>query len=121
MANAPLFGTEWLRLVEVICPTGQAKYFFREDWTGRIALIVKENFPFARTAKSESITAIAAITRRRREIRVLSRGSESAQARGNPDRAPPSRVTKARRTLCLPPRSTWSVPRSRTESCPAHR
>ena len=33
MANAPLFGTEWLKLVEVICPTGQAKYFSRKGWT----------------------------------------------------------------------------------------
>jgi hypothetical protein len=29
MANAPLFATEWLKLVEVICPTAQAKYFSR--------------------------------------------------------------------------------------------
>jgi hypothetical protein len=50
MANAPLFGTEWLKLVQVICPTGQSEYFFREDWTGRIALIVKENLVCARTA-----------------------------------------------------------------------
>jgi hypothetical protein len=29
----PSLGTEWLKLVEVICPTGQAKYFLREGWT----------------------------------------------------------------------------------------
>jgi hypothetical protein len=57
-------------------------------------LIVKENLVFARTAKTEAITAIAAITRRQREIRVLSRGSESAQVHGGPDRVPPFRVTK---------------------------
>jgi hypothetical protein len=49
MANAPLFGTEWLKLVQVICPTGQSEYFFREDWTGRIALTAQANFLSART------------------------------------------------------------------------
>jgi hypothetical protein len=34
--------------VEVICPTGQAQYFFGGDWTGGIALIPRENFVFAR-------------------------------------------------------------------------
>jgi len=33
MANAPLFGTGWGELVEMICPTGKAEYFSRKGWT----------------------------------------------------------------------------------------
>ena len=32
--DTPLSGARRLELVAVICPTGQAKYFLREDWTG---------------------------------------------------------------------------------------
>jgi hypothetical protein len=31
-------------VVEVICPTREAKYFFKQDWTGRNSLIPKANF-----------------------------------------------------------------------------
>jgi hypothetical protein len=34
------------RLVELICPTGKAEYFFGKDWTGRIALIRLSNLAF---------------------------------------------------------------------------
>src|SRR3984893_18202738 len=34
MANAPLFGTGWRELVEMICPTSKAKNISREGWTG---------------------------------------------------------------------------------------
>jgi hypothetical protein len=33
MANAPLLGPGRLKTVEVICPTGQAKYFCEQGWT----------------------------------------------------------------------------------------
>jgi hypothetical protein len=33
MANAPLFGTGWRELVEMICPTSKAKNISREGWT----------------------------------------------------------------------------------------
>jgi hypothetical protein len=36
------------QLVELICPTGKAEYFFGKDWTGRIALIRFNNLAFTR-------------------------------------------------------------------------
>jgi hypothetical protein len=39
MANAPLLGTGWGELLSLICPTGSAKYFSWEVWTGQITLI----------------------------------------------------------------------------------
>jgi hypothetical protein len=37
--EAPLFsGTGRRELVEMICPTGIAKYFFEKDWTAQISL-----------------------------------------------------------------------------------
>jgi hypothetical protein len=38
MANAPLLGDETARLIVLICPTGEAEYFFGEVWTGQITL-----------------------------------------------------------------------------------
>jgi hypothetical protein len=38
MANAPLLGDETARLIVLICPTDEAKYFFGEVWTGQITL-----------------------------------------------------------------------------------
>ena len=35
-------------LVEMICPTGKAQYFFDEDWTGGIKLKCNNKFDFAR-------------------------------------------------------------------------
>src|ERR1700688_770653 len=29
----PLFRVRWRELVEMICPTGEANYFFRQGWT----------------------------------------------------------------------------------------
>jgi hypothetical protein len=34
MANAPLAGKGRGELVELICPTAEAKYFLKEGWTG---------------------------------------------------------------------------------------
>jgi hypothetical protein len=34
----------------MICPTGIAKSFCRQGWTGGIKLIPKKNFPFRRSA-----------------------------------------------------------------------
>src|SRR3981081_2536456 len=42
LANAALSDQDG-QLVEVICPTGKAEYFFGKDWTGRIALIRSNN------------------------------------------------------------------------------
>src|ERR1700704_7181600 len=36
------------RLVELICPTGNADYFCAQDWTGRIALICFNNLALRR-------------------------------------------------------------------------
>jgi hypothetical protein len=33
MANAPLLGTGWHELVEMICPTSKVEYFLKEGWT----------------------------------------------------------------------------------------
>src|SRR6266478_1890071 len=44
----PLCGTGWGELVEMICPTGRAEYFFAHDWTGKIRLICFRKFRFAR-------------------------------------------------------------------------
>jgi hypothetical protein len=33
MANAPLLGTGWHELVEMICPTSKVEYFFEKGWT----------------------------------------------------------------------------------------
>jgi hypothetical protein len=33
MANAPLLGTGWGELLDLICPTGQAEYFLRAGLT----------------------------------------------------------------------------------------
>jgi hypothetical protein len=38
MANAPLLGDETARLIVLICPTDEAEYFPRGDWTGQITL-----------------------------------------------------------------------------------
>jgi hypothetical protein len=33
MANAPLAGKGWGKLVELICPTAKAKFFLQKGWT----------------------------------------------------------------------------------------
>src|SRR5437868_4993834 len=43
----PSCETGWLKLVEVICPTAQAKYFWRGDWTTQITLIGLKELEFA--------------------------------------------------------------------------
>src|ERR1700724_1887572 len=35
----PSGGVGWREFVEMICPTGEAKYFCKRDWTGSISLI----------------------------------------------------------------------------------
>jgi len=39
------------RTMQVIWVQQKAEYFFDDDWTGRIALIGKENFDFTRNAQ----------------------------------------------------------------------
>src|ERR1700738_1421387 len=34
----PFCGVGWRELVEMICPTGEAKYFCKQDWTAQIRL-----------------------------------------------------------------------------------
>src|ERR1700681_757191 len=41
--DTPLCGTGWREFVEMICPTGEAKYFCEGDWTGGITLIRLKN------------------------------------------------------------------------------
>src|SRR5450631_3559573 len=36
IAIRPCSGTGWRELVEMICPTGEAKYFCKWDWTGKL-------------------------------------------------------------------------------------
>jgi hypothetical protein len=48
MANAPLSGTGWAELLDLICPTGEAKYFFEDIWTGQITLIRFDKLVFTR-------------------------------------------------------------------------
>ena len=45
LRNAPL----WVRteeVLEMICPTAKAEYFFRYDWTDKIRLISFKKFRF---------------------------------------------------------------------------
>jgi hypothetical protein len=47
--EAPLLSsTGWRELVEMICPTGIAKYFCEEDWTTQIRLNPQVKFDFTR-------------------------------------------------------------------------
>jgi hypothetical protein len=48
MANAPLLGDETARLIVLICPTGEAEYFFGDVWTGQITLKEFGKSPFWR-------------------------------------------------------------------------
>src|ERR1700732_3916375 len=45
----PSCGVGWREFVEMICPTGEAKYFCKGDWTAQIRLIRFRNFLPART------------------------------------------------------------------------
>jgi hypothetical protein len=47
--ETPLIEAGRRELVEMICPTGVAKYFSRDDWTGQIRLNRLAKFAFART------------------------------------------------------------------------
>jgi hypothetical protein len=46
----PSGGPGWGKLVALICPTGPAKYFFRQVWTGQITLKLQRKIGSARTA-----------------------------------------------------------------------
>src|SRR5258707_15721131 len=48
IAIRPSCGTGWRELVEMICPTGEAKYFCKGDWTAQITLIRFNKFAAAR-------------------------------------------------------------------------
>jgi hypothetical protein len=45
----PSGGVGWREFVEMICPTGEAKYFCEGDWTGGITLIRFNKFAGTRT------------------------------------------------------------------------
>src|SRR6266851_2918616 len=47
----PSGGVGWREFVEMICPTGEAKYFCKGDWTGRNRLNLKENFSSTRNGR----------------------------------------------------------------------
>jgi hypothetical protein len=49
IAIRPSGGVGWREFVEMICPTGEAKYFCKGDWTTQITLIQFNNFRCART------------------------------------------------------------------------
>src|ERR1700688_3559033 len=38
IAIRPCSGVGWREFVEMICPTGEAKYFCKQDWTAQITL-----------------------------------------------------------------------------------
>jgi hypothetical protein len=44
----PSCGVGWREFVEMICPTGEVKYFCKEDWTAQIRLICFNKFRRAR-------------------------------------------------------------------------
>jgi hypothetical protein len=48
IAIRPSCGVGWREFVEVICPTGEAKYFCNEDWTTQIRLRSHDNSPARR-------------------------------------------------------------------------
>src|SRR5882672_5886589 len=48
IAIRPSGGVGWREFVEMICPTGEAEYFCKGDWTGRITLIRFNKFGFTR-------------------------------------------------------------------------
>jgi hypothetical protein len=50
IAIRPSGGVGWREFVEMICPTGEAKYFCNEDWTGQIRLIPFNKSPRTRRA-----------------------------------------------------------------------
>ena len=52
MANAPPSEAGWRGLVEMICPTGETKYFCVRDWTVDSALIAFWKFDFWRNSVS---------------------------------------------------------------------
>src|SRR5229473_539169 len=55
IAIRPSGGVGWREFVEMICPTGEAKYFCKGDWTGQITLIRFNNFRRARTTMPSSL------------------------------------------------------------------
>ena len=48
IAKRPFVGTGRGELVEMICPTAKAEYFFDQDWTDKIRLISFRKFRFTR-------------------------------------------------------------------------
>ena len=48
IAKRPFVGTGRGELVEMICPTAKAEYFFDQDWTDKIRLISFKKFRFTR-------------------------------------------------------------------------
>jgi len=48
IAIRPSGGVGWREFVEMICPTGEAKYFCKGDWTTQITLIRFNKFAGAR-------------------------------------------------------------------------
>jgi len=50
IAIRPSWGMRWRELIELICPTGPAKYFFRGDWTTQITLKSLRKSKFTRNA-----------------------------------------------------------------------
>jgi hypothetical protein len=53
----------------MICPTGRAKYFFAQDWTDKITLILQANFSSTRNrnyAETRGINHATSIARLRK-------------------------------------------------------
>jgi hypothetical protein len=55
IAIRPSGGVGWREFVEMICPTGEVKYFCKGDWTTQITLIRFNNFRCARTTMPSSL------------------------------------------------------------------
>jgi hypothetical protein len=59
--DPPLVRMRWGELVRVICPTREAEYFWRADWTAQITLRSLANFVFPRIALNGSSRVAAAL------------------------------------------------------------
>jgi hypothetical protein len=72
MANAPLNGDGMARDVVLICPTGEAKYFFRKGWTSNFvgrSLICPSGKSRANLPLAIQVPSTEAISRAGRYVR----------------------------------------------------
>jgi hypothetical protein len=78
IAIRPSGGVGWREFVEMICPTGEAKYFCKGDWTAQIRLICFNKSHF----RSGSNPAARPSRGRRNHLDARSPGTASPSMRG---------------------------------------